>query len=627
MRGDWRASKRYGKKDWLKADMPDSTALACNWLNKSEMRLNSCIFIVLQLSACFRFTPEIRAQSNTNVVVAFTTTNTTPLNMGFAGFTTELLGTGIEYGDTNMQHSAAMLSPGWLLFPAGTTGDAFNWQTGLTDTNWVNTIGMMEGSNNPASNLTADTVLALLGKGGAQFTNFASLADNLGGAKIIVCINGFTDTNTADAGAFAAFALSNHIHVAAWELCNEPYLFQGSNDFFTNGTDYCNKMLPYRNAIKAADPNAVVAVFFSDPSRPGTSWNNALARYGATNQFWDAVVYHYYPQLPTSNVLFSSLMVMDNGILYSNSTLYVSNTLVANNGPNTTFLLTEFAPIKGNGDGTQNLPTSSLYGGIYASEYIMRLSTVPQMSFAGTYQLVNGSGVDTTNQFWNAVTRAATNNVVTNTVGLPFGYFLSAQGSAEAVAYWALNRSTAAYATTVGTNGPTVPMDTNGTPVPAIYAQAYQGDNGKLYVLLTNKGSNAVPVAITQDGVELTNQFLETFVTGSDPSVVNSNPPATNNVVIQTVTVTNPVTIPEFSVVRLEWTVFNVPQPVLALSVSNSMQNLSWAGLTNVVYNVQGETNLSATWTTLGRIENTETNFGFTNWNSGPQQFYRLTVP
>jgi hypothetical protein len=51
----------------------------------------------------------------------------------------------------------------------------------------------------------------------------------------------------------------------------------------------------------------------------------------------------------------------------------------------------------------------------------------------------------------------------------------------------------------------------------AIYAQMYQGGNGKRYVVLTNKGSNAVPVQITQDGVEVTNQLLETFVTGSDP--------------------------------------------------------------------------------------------------------------
>jgi hypothetical protein len=585
--------------------------------------------VLLALAGWLWLVPELPAQSSTNVVVAFTTTNATLLNPGFAGFTTELLGRGEEYGDTNMQHFAAMLSPGWLLFPAGTTGDAFNWQTGLTDTNWVNVIGQRQGPNSSASNLTAVTVLALQGKGGAQFTNFAAMAADLGGAKIIVCINGFTDTNPADAGAFAAFALSNHIPVSAWELCNEPYLFQsGANPFFTNGFDYCNQMLPYDKAIKNADPNAVVAMFFSDPSRPGMSWDNALAAYGATNQFWDSVVYHYYPQLPTT-ATFAQLMAMDNGILFSNSTLYVTNILMADSGTNTTYLLTEMNPIIGDTGVGQNLPTSSIYGGIFDTEYIMRLSTCPQVKFAGSYQLVDGSGIDSTNDHWNAVTTAASNGYVTNTVGLPFGYFLSAQGSAEAVAFWAINRSTAVYATSVvGTNCPVVPMDTNSlTTMPAVYAQAYQGGNGKRYVVLTNKGSNAVPVQITQDGVTLTNQFLETFVTAADPSVVNSNPPATNNVAIQTDTATNVVMIPEYSVVRLEWTVFSVPPPTLTLSVSGPVQTVSWAGLTNVTYAVQGATNLLSAWPTLGKVANTQMSFSFTNWNTGPQQFFRVLVP
>jgi len=210
---------------------------------------------------------------------------------------------------------------------------------------------------------------------------------------------------------------------------------------------------------------------------------------------------------------------------------------------------------------------------------------------------------------------------------LPFGYFLSAQGSAEAVAYWALNRSTAVFGTSVGTNCPVVPMDPSGAPtLPAIYAQAYQGGNGKRYVVLTNKGSNAVPVQIIQDGVVLTNQLLETYVTGGDPSVVNANPPL-NNVFIQTNTATNSVTIPEYSVVRLEWTAFNVPPPALALTVSAPAQNLRWSGLINVTYAVQGATNLNGGWTTLGSVAGSGTNFGFTNWNSGARQFYRLTVP
>ena len=566
---------------------------------------------------------HLGAQTSSTVLVSLTSSNATALNQGFAGFTTELLGSGIEYGDTNLDRFAQMLSPGWLLFPAGTSGDAFNWSTGLTESNWVQAIGARQGPNNNASNLCSGTYNALLGKGGAMFTNFANMAVRLGGARIIVCINGFTDTPES-AGAFAAFALGNHLAVAAWELCNEPYLFQGTNNFFTNGTDYAVKMLPFRNAIKAADSNAVVAVFFSDPNRPGTSWDNDLKKYSP--QYWDAVVYHHYPLLPT-NSSFADLMAMDNGILFSNTAAYITNTLIAKNtNSSVTFLLTEFNPAEGNGAGGQFPPTSTLYGGIYASEYLMRLSAVPRVSFAGSYQLVNGCGVDTTNQFWNAVTKAAAGGYVTNTAGLPFGYFLSAQGSGEAVAYWALNRSVSVYPTSVSTNGPTVPMDTNrSASMPALYAQAYQGGNGKRYVLLTNKGSNAVPVQIVQDGVALTNTFVETFLADPNPAATNSNPPF-NNVQIQSAVTSNPVSVPGYSVTRLEWTVFAVPKPSLSLKTGPSSQALSWTGLTNVIYRVQTASNLAGPWTTVGAVTSPQGAFSFPISTNRNAMFYRLAV-
>jgi len=42
---------------------------------------------------------------------------------------------------------------------------------------------------------------------------------------------------------------------------------------------------------------------------------------------------------------------------------------------------------------------------------------------------------------------------------------------------------------------------------------------------------------------------------------------------------------------------------------------------------VQAVTNLLGSWMTLGRVGNTATSYNFTNWNTGPQQFYRLVVP
>jgi len=296
-------------------------------------------------------------------------------------------------------------------------------------------------------------------------------------------------------------------------------------------------------------------------------------------------------------------------------------------------MLTEFQPVQGSGAGTgnqnPNLPSMTLYGGIYVAEFILRMSTVPQMKYAGNFQLFNQNGINATNVNRNAVTTAAAGGYTTNTQNLPFGFYFSAQVAAEAVAYWAVNRSTAVYATTVGTNCPTVPMNTNyNATMPAVYAQAYQGGNGKRYVVLTNKGSSNVLAQIEQAGAPaLTNQFLETFVTGSDPSTTNSSPQA-SPIYIQSQLTNNPVSIPQYSVVRLEWTVTNVVPATLALSASNQIQTLNWIGDTNLIYNLQAAAKLlPPSWTTLGRVVNTTTNFNFTNWNSSPQQFYRLAIP
>jgi len=554
-------------------------------------------------------------------VVSFTTTNSTPLNTGFAGFCTELQASAVEYCDTNFQQVTAGLSPGWLRYPGGSMDDAFAWTNGLTLTNWFTNFPSWE------TNLLWPAAKLGNGKGGLKFCDFAALCRNVGGAKIVVTINGFTDSSNS-AGAFAAFALSNHIPVAAWELCNEPYTLQGTGPgtFFLNSTDYVAQMKPYRDAIKAADSNAVVAIYFTDAgySEPN-NWDNDLKNY--SDKYWDAVVYHHYPALPTSGVTFADLMALDNWQLASNTTARMLNYLIPDNNSNVTFLISEFAPTRGNGAGGNYPPTTTLYGGIYAAEYLLRLSILPQMSFVGPYQLLDAAGIDQTNSFNQPVATAYNGGYTTNTAGLPFGFFLSAQVCGSSVADWALTRSMAVYPTVVGTNGPTVPIDTNGIrTIPAIYAQAYQGGNGKRYVVLANKGTNAWPVQLTQDGVALTNQFLETFVAGSDPSATNSSP-QNSPVQIQSTTTTNAVTIPGYSVVRLEWTVFNVPNPALAVTVSNSTQNLSWAGLTNVIYNVQGATNLLSAWTTLGRVANPVTNFNFTNWNSGPEQFFRLAIP
>ena len=477
-----------------------------------------------------------------DVIVNFVTTGATPLNAGFNGFNNNLKNA-VEYYDPNYQQILKTLSPGWLRFPGGTDSEAFDWVSGEIVTDWVAALATNPDSYQHDINAAAQPIVA--GKGGSSFCDFAKMAGNVGDAKIIVSVNAFTDTPQS-AYFFARYALENHIRVAAWELANEPYTWtKGPMPFFTDGADYAGKMKPYRDAIKAADPDAVVALYFSEAGHPDAAWDNALSSYKP--RYWDAVTYHEYVY-PGSLISFDDLMAAANGNLFSNTTSHVTDYLMPLNNPGVPYIISEVSPSAGHG----GLLLGTLYGGIYSAEFALRMSTLPLVQYVASFQMLSNAGIDEVNDNLDFVTSAYENHTTTDTSGLDFGFFVSAQAAGEAVANGALHKSKRVYATTT-TGGPTAPTDGGGS-IPAVYAQAYEGRDGKRYVVLTNKSAFNAVAQIMQDGVVRTHQMLMTFVTGTDPSMINTGV-VPENVQIQTQTVTEPgaVTIPPYSVVRLEW--------------------------------------------------------------------------
>jgi hypothetical protein len=477
-----------------------------------------------------------------DIIVNFVTTGATPLNPGFNGFNNNLRNA-VEYYDPNYQKILKTLSPGWLRFPGGTDSEAFDWVSGEIVTDWVTALATNPDSYQHDINAAAQPIVA--GKGGSSFCDFAKMADNVGDAKIIVSVNAFTDTSQS-AYALARYALENHIPVAAWELANEPYTWtKGPAPFFTDGADYAAKMKPYRDAIKAADPNAVVALYFSEAGHPDTDWDKALSNY--KTRYWDAVTYHEYVY-PGSFMSFDELMAAANENLFSNTTSHVTDYLMPLNDPGVPYLISEVSPAAGHG----GLLLGTLYGGIYSAEFAMRMSTLPQVKYVASFQMLSNAGIDEVNNNLDFVMSAYENHTTTDTSGLDFGFFLSAQAAAESVAYGALHNSKRVYATTT-TGGPTAPINGGGS-IPAIYAQAYEGRDGQRYVVLTNKSASNAVAQILQDGVVRTRPMHMTFVTGIHPRMVNTGV-VPENVPIQTQTVATPgaVTIPPYSVVRLEW--------------------------------------------------------------------------
>ena len=189
-----------------------------NWSKRCAIPL---VLMLCLGTLCVQQAPAQVSPNTTNsspiVIVNFVTTTATPLNPGFNGFNNNLKNA-VEYYDTNFQQILTTLSPGWLRFPGGTDSEAFDWQSGEIVPAWVDALA----ANAYQYNINAAAQPIVAGKGGSSFGDFATMAANVGGAKIIVSVNAFTDTPQS-AQAFAQYALTNHIPVAAWELANEPY--------------------------------------------------------------------------------------------------------------------------------------------------------------------------------------------------------------------------------------------------------------------------------------------------------------------------------------------------------------------------------------------------------------------
>ena len=431
---------------------------------------------------------------------------------GFFGYNVALMYSGVEYPDPRLHAVAASMAIGWLRFPAGTGSDAFDWTTGQAPQAWVN---QFETVNQYTTLRNALKVLS--GKGGDHFDDAADLSRDVGSVGLIVCVNGYSDS-AASAGRLAAYAKAHGIRVLARELSNEPYYFPG---FFADATAYADKMRPFAHAIKAADPSAQIALFASDAGHQNKWWDDALASYAP--RYWDLVTYHHYPSALNNITDAPTLMSLLNDVLVNSTSSYVRSQIVPRFGP-MPVIITEFD--FSTGSGAYGL-ASTLYGGVWAAEYALRLSAYAQVKRVGMHQLVNASGIELANNHLTEVLQAYAEGTTVDTTHLNFGYFKSAQAGLYAVAAGAINSASRAYSTSV-VGGSTVPLAGGGT-VPALYAQAYErrerrelpldpgsaaSGEGSDFVV-TNKGSTPEVISIAVDGQGVSSPFVVITATGA----------------------------------------------------------------------------------------------------------------
>jgi alpha-L-arabinofuranosidase len=484
--------------------------------------------------AAFFLLHGLALAQSTAASVSIDTTQSTPLNPGYAGFNSPQARYSVEDYDVNFQKLAATLSPGWLRYPGGTVSEAFNWATGELVQDWVNNPGIEQDASSNQSCLEIN-----FGKGGEHFNDFAGLAAACN-AKIVICLNGFTDT-PASAGAFAQYTKDHNVPIAVWELSNEAYLYPAA---WASGADYAAAMKSYRDAIKAVLPNAIVSIFFYGANgSASTAWNKSLAQY--SNKYWDAVSFHHYPANSSLNT-FSSLIPYANNDLATNSTSTIDS-LNAMNPAGMKYVISEYGAYKG-GNATLY---DSVYGGVEVAEYLLRMSSRTEILYAGMHELYASPGIIPTNSH-NADTEAAykAGKTIDTSQFHDFDWYISSEILGASVVNGALAHATASVATTL-TGGSTVLS--HGTPatIPAMYAQAYQDAAKNTYLLITNKDSQNETVQIAVNGAAAKGSYAMTFLSSTDPTATNTATSPTA-VKVQTQTVTSPVTIPPYSVVRLD---------------------------------------------------------------------------
>ena len=542
------------------------------------------------------------AAAQTSAVVNVDANTTAGLPPSFSGVNADL-GVPVEYWDYRFNTLAAGLGFSWVRFPGGASSDIYSWQEGQDVYSWWQQFPSSSGVGQDVN-----TIYLVAGRGGARLVDAADRASMLG-APLIICVNGFTDTPQS-AGQLAAFVKQNNIQVAAWELSNEPYLYTDS--FFPTATAYLDQMYPFYQAIHAVDPNAVISIFIGDQGHltekssptcvPGVTacpWNQLVESY--SNKYWNAVSFHSYSVSGGSKI--DSWIADEIAVLATRTGQPFLDQLKSYGRAGVQFINSEFdpsIPTRTDKDGKviKSLTDGTLWGGVFAAEYIMRNSVnsespsaPPTMLHVGPSEISHQAGVllvdnDGSTDFTEILDAGKecvgplhliTGCKPIDTLSLDFGgFYPSAQGVATSVVNNVLTVAIKSDKTTV-TGGPMVAATNIPGGVQAIYAMSYTSRAGRLSTVITNKSASPQQVTIKVNGASVAGVFPVQYACSTQiapvacPNAPDSVNTAANqsNVIVQSGTAFNPLTIPAYSVMRVD---LETP-PVLTFLNGASMQN------------------------------------------------------
>ncbi|WP_028550695.1 fibronectin type III domain-containing protein [Paenibacillus sp. UNC451MF] len=558
--------------------------------------LLSAIAGAILLTSLFPVTTHATPVSAT---ININTSATTTYNPDFRGLNNEPERTAIRINDANVINAANNYGRiGFLRWPGGTPTNSYSWKLGSTDTEYNGQAMKEAGRYYPQ--LYARRYQ--LTKGGERISDYVDFLQQTG-AKAVIMVN-VLQYNPEQSRDLAKYLYDNHVPVLYFELGNEISYYTtgiGSQQAaFKSAIDYLNRAKTFNDIIKSEYPSAKTVISMSNNQVAG--FDNEV--YSYPNKYWDAITTHRFKGDGTTT---SAAMTNANGYLDNWNTLIDANYGI--NLPGTPLFIGEHGVALG------GELYNSQYHGIYVSESILRLVTNSSIPYLAGYTFTNGlftPGTSNKMLLEDAYQRGTT----VDTSTLNFDPYYGAPAASLKVIDGAINQGTVAWGTSV-TGGSTV-SKTGGT-MPALFAQAFRGDNGKNYVVLTNKSADEHEVTVRMNGSNVASELTKTYTTATDPLARNRGANLID-VTVQSGSTSNPILVPPYSVMRVEWTRTSSPDaprpPVLMMTAAgNQSVTLKWQPSLNATgYKVKYGTSSGSYTTTVDAGNNlTRTITGLTN--------------
>ncbi|MEU2673953.1 discoidin domain-containing protein [Streptomyces sp. NPDC007164] len=460
-----------------------------------------------------------------------------PLAPNFGGYNPDFQVVGMNFADPQAASLARELRAGTLRYPSGTDSDYFDLRSGDVRPEWAaQFFGKMtafDTSQDDAHVIGAKPDLHRL-------AGFKALLDDVQ-ADTVIIINGFTDTPES-AAAIAGYCLANNIRVAAFELSNEGWLLP---TFFMDATDYATRMKPYYDAIKAVDPAAQVNVMFSQGEAP--AWDQALGAY--PDKYWDGISFHMYGGGDRYSTFDDAVKDL-NTRLADRTNSYIDSYYLAKGRPDMRVFVSEFnsTPSTMTALSTSGI-IRTLYNGIFAAEFVTRLSTHPNVDRVMLHGLVQ-FGTTFTKPYLDTMKSVYERGETLDTAGFEYGIVRHGSALALAVCLDAINRSS--HTLTTSTSEAVVTVPKYGGTVPAVHTQAYVGLDGYDSLVITNKSATPHALTLQWGGVPLSGPFDTLFISSDDPRAENTAA-VPGSIVMTEGSASGVVAVPAYCVMRVRW--------------------------------------------------------------------------